>query len=399
MISRWSTAAAALILGMTLVFIPPSASRAEPGVFADRIVFGQSAVFNGPTAALGLGMRQGILAAFKEANTAGGVDGRRLDLISYDDGYEPEKAIENTNRLINKDKVFALVGEVGTPTSNAAQPIATAAHVPFIGPFTGAAFLRNPSLDNVINVRASYDQETEAWIEHLTKDLGLTRIAILYQDDSYGRAGRSGMVKALAKRGMKLVGEGTYMRNTTAVKTALLAIRKANPQAVGMVGAYAPCAEFIRLAREIGSDWVFVNISFVGPDALAKELGKDGQGVVITTVVPFPKDTKIPLVAQYQKALKAADPGAAPGFVSLEGYMVGRLVVQALEREGKQVTRAGLLATIKKVGSFDLGGVTLHYSATNNQGMQQVFLTEIQADGSIKPVARLEDLKFLEDRQ
>ena len=271
--------------------------------------------------------------------------------------------------------------------------------MPFIGPYTGAAFLRDPSLDNVINVRASYDQETEAWIEHLTKDLGLTRIAILYQDDSYGRAGRSGMVEALAKRGMKLVGEGTYMRNTTAVKTALLAIRKANPQAVGMVGAYAPCAEFIRLAREIGSEWVFVNISFVGPDALAKELGKDGQGVVITTVAPFPKDTEIPLVAQYQKALRAADPEAAPGFVSLEGYIAGRLVVQALEGEGKQVTRAGLLETIKKVGAFDLGGVTLHYSATNNQGMQQVFLTEIQADGSIKPVARLEDLKFLEDQQ
>jgi branched-chain amino acid transport system substrate-binding protein len=398
-IARWRGKAAAVILGIAAVLMPLSASRAEPGVFADRIVFGQSAAFQGPTAALGLGMREGILAAFKEANTAGGVNGRRLDLISYNDGYEPDKAIANTNRLIDKDKVFALVGEVGTPTSHAAQPIATAADVPFIGPFTGAAFLRNPSLGNVINVRASYDQETEAWIEHLTTDLGLKRIAILYQDDSYGRAGRSGMVKALAKREMKLVGEGTYMRNTTAVKTALLEIRKANPQAVGMVGAYAPCAEFIKLAREIGSDWVFVNISFVGPDALAKALGKEGQGVVITTVVPFPEDSKIPLVAQYQKALKAADPGAAPGFVSLEGYMVGRLVVQALEREGKQVTRAGLLATIKKVGIFDLGGVTLHYSATNNQGMQQVFLTEIEADGGIKPVSRLQDLRFLEGHQ
>ena len=398
-IARSSSKTAVLILAVAAVLMPPAASRAEPGVFADRIVFGQSAAFTGPTADLGLGMRQGILAAFKEANSAGGVGGRRLDLISHDDGYEPEKAIENTNRLINEDEVFALVGEVGTPTSQAAQPIATAAHVPFIGPFTGAPFLRNPSLDNVVNVRASYCQETEAWIEHLTKDLGLTRIAILYQDDSYGLAGRSCMVEALARRGMKLVGEGTYMRNTTAVKTALLAIRKANPQAVGMVGAYAPCAEFIRLAREIGSHWVFVNISFVGPDALARELGKNGQGVVITTVVPFPKEAKIPLVAEYQKALKAADPEAAPGFVSLEGYMVGRLVVQALDRLGKQVTRADLLATIKKVGTFDLGGVTLNYSATNNQGMQEVFLTEIQADGGIKPIARLEDLTFLEGRQ
>ena len=203
------------------------AAHAEPGVFDDRIVFGQSAAFDGPAAALGLGMREGILASFNEANAAGGVNGRRLELVSYDDGYEPEKAIANTKRLINENGVFALIGEVGTPTSNAAQPIATEAGVPFIGPFTGAAFLRNPSLGNVINIRASYDQETEAWIEHLTTDLGVSRIAILYQDDTFGRAGLSGVSKAMEKRGMKLVAEGTYERNTTAVKTALLAIRKA----------------------------------------------------------------------------------------------------------------------------------------------------------------------------
>jgi branched-chain amino acid transport system substrate-binding protein len=389
MSARWSGKAVALVLGITAALMAPSVSRAEPGVFGDRIVFGQSAVLKGPAAALGLGMREGILAAFNEANTTGGVSGRRLELVARDDGYEPERAIANTNLLINEDQVFGLIGEVGTPTSRAAQPIATAAHVPFIGPFTGAAFLRDPSLDNVINVRASYDQETEAWIEHLTTDLGLTRVALLYQDDSFGLAGRSGVVKALERRGMTLVGEGTYMRNTTAVKTALLAIRKAKPQAVGMVGTYQACAEFIRLAHKIGLDAIFVVISFVGPDSLAKELGKDGEGVVITQVVPFPEDTGIPLVARYQKALKAADPGAVFGFVSLEGYMVGRLVVQALEKLGEPVTRAGLLATIKKVGTFDLGGIMLSYGPNNNQGIQQVFLTVIQADGSIKPVARL----------
>jgi ABC-type branched-subunit amino acid transport system substrate-binding protein len=379
----------ALILGITAALMSPSVSRAESGVFGDRIVFGQSAAFTGPAAALGLGMREGILAAFNEANTAGGLHGRRLELVARDDGYEPERAIASTNHLINEDHVFALIGEVGTPTSRTAQPIARAARVPFIGPFTGAAFLRNPSLNNVINVRASYDQETEAWIHHLTSDLGITRVALLYQDDSFGLAGRSGIVKALDKRGLKLVGEGTYMRNTTAVKTALLAIRKAKPQAVGMVGTYQACAEFIRLAHRIKLDAIFVAISFVGPDALAKELGKDGNGVVITEVVPFPDDTRIRLVARYQKALKAADPGAGFGFVSLEGYMVGRLVVQALEKLGEPVTRARLLATIKKVGTFDLGGITLSYGPNNNQGMQQVFLTVIQADGSIKPVARL----------
>jgi ABC-type branched-subunit amino acid transport system substrate-binding protein len=382
--------AVAAILGLGAIALMDIAAHAEPGVFDDRILFGQSAAFEGPAAALGVGMREGILASFNEANAAGGVSGRRLELISYDDGYEPEKAIANTKRLINENGVFALVGEVGTPTSNAAQPITTEAGVPFIGPFTGAAFLRNPSLGNVINIRGSYDQETEAWIEHLTADLGVSRIAILYQDDTFGRAGLSGVSKAMEKRGMKLIAEGTFERNTTAVKTALLAIRKASPEAVVMVGPYQPCAEFIKLARRLKLDAIFVNISFVGANALAKELGEDGKGVVVTQVVPFPGDMSIPLVARYQKALKAANPDAQIGFVSLEGYMVGRLVIEALGKMKGPVTRAGLLATIKEVGTFDLGGITLTYGPDDNQGMDQVFFTVIQADGRFKPVDRLE---------
>ena len=382
--------AVAWLLGLGATSLMDVAAHAEPGVFDDRIVFGQSAAFAGPAAALGLGMREGILAAFKEANAAGGVNGRKLELVSYDDGYEPDRAIANTEHLIDNDGVFALVGEVGTPTSNAAQPIATQAGVPFIGPLTGAAFLRNPALGNVINIRGSYDQETETWIEHLTIDLGISRIAILYQDDSFGRAGLSGVTKAMEKRGMKPVAEATYERNTTAVKMALLTIRKADPQAVVMIGAYKPCAEFIKLAHLLKLNPVFVNISFVDANALAKELGEDGKGVVVTQVVPFPGDTSLPLVARYQKALKAANPDAKIGFVSLEGYIVGRLVVEALGKVKGPVTRAALLSTIKEAGTFDLGGITLSYGPNDNQGMHQVFLTVIQADGSIKPVDRLE---------
>ena len=381
--------AVAAILGFGAIPQLDIAAHAEPGVFDDRIVFGQSAAFDGPAAALGLDMREGILASFNEINVTGGVNGRRLKLVSYDDGYEPGKAIANTKRLINENRVFALVGEVGTPTSNAAQPIATEASVPFIGPFTGAAFLRNPSLGNVINIRGSYDQEAEAWIAHLTKDLGVSRIAILYQDDTFGRAGYSGVAKAMQKRGMKLVAEGTYERNTTAVKTALLAIRKADPEAVVMVGSYKPCAEFIKLARRLKVNAVFVNISFVDANALAKELGEDGKGVVVTQVVPLPGDMSLPLVAQYQKALKATNRDARIGFVSLEGYIVGRLVVEALRKVKGPVTRVGLLSTIKEVGTFDLGGIQLHYGPEDNKGMDQVFLTVIQADGSFKAVDRL----------
>ena len=371
-------------------FFVAVAAQADPGVFQDKIVFGQSAAFEGPAAALGRGMREGILAAFNEANVAGGVNGRKLELVGYDDGYEPERAIKNTIRLIKDDKVFALIGEVGTPTSKAAQPIATDAGVPFIGPFTGAEFLRNPYKRTVINVRGSYYQETEAMVEHLTSDLGVTRIAILYQDDSYGRAGLAGVKRALGWRSMKLVSEGTYKRNTTAVKTAVLSIRKGKPEAIIMIGAYKPCAEFIKVSKRVGMDPIFLNVSFVGSKALAKELGKHGQGVVVTQVVPFPEDTSIPLVAQYRKALKASGPDAEPGFVSLEGYMVGRLVLQALEKLGGVVTRDGLLATIARVGTFDLGGVTLTYGRDDNQGMDQVFLTVIESDGSFKAVKQLE---------
>ena len=364
-------------------------AHAEPGVFSDRILFGQSAAFDGPARALGIGMREGILAAFQEVNAVGGIRGRRLELVSRDDGYEPDRAISNTKKLIDQDRVFALIGEVGTPTSKAAQPIATAAGVPFIGPFTGAEFLRNPYKRTVVNVRASYFQETEAMVRHLTKDLGITRIAILYQDDSYGRAGLAGVERALTRRGMALVAEGTYMRNTTAVKRAVLSIRKSSPEAVIMIGAYKPCAEFIKVAKSIGVTARFLNVSFVGSKALANELGAAGEGVVVTQVVPFPESIDIPIVARYQKALKAYNPVAEAGFVSLEGYMVGRLVIQSLEGMDDPVTREALLSRIADNATFDLGGVTLSYGPGDNQGMDQVFLTMIQSDGKFRALVSL----------
>jgi ABC-type branched-subunit amino acid transport system substrate-binding protein len=374
-------------LGLGLGVCGPA--LADPGVTADRILFGQSAALDGPASALGQGMRLGLLAAFDEVNRKGGVQGRKLELLSKDDGYEPERAVDNTKALIEQDQVFALIGPVGTPTSKAAQPIATDAAVPFVGPFTGAGFLRDPALSNVINLRGTYDAETEAWVEHLTKDLGYTRIAILYQDDSFGRAGLSGVQKALEKRGMALAAEGTYQRNTVAVKQALMEIRKAQPEAVAIVGAYKPAAEFIRLSRKLKFEPTFLNISFVGSLALAKDLGADGAGVVVTQVVPFPWDASIPAVADYQAALKAHDPAAEPEFVSLEGYLVGRLAIAALEKAGAEPTRQSFLDAIYGAGALDLGGVTLTYGPGDNQGLDRVFLTIIEPDGSFRAVERL----------
>jgi len=364
-------------------------ASAEDGVTKDKILFGQAAALEGPASALGTGMQLGIRAAFEEANSKGGVNGRKLELKSVDDSYEPDTSIQAVKNLIDKDKVFALIGPVGTPTSKATQPIATKAKVPFIGPFTGAGFLRNFDLGNIVNVRATYAAETETWIKHLTDDLGFTRIALLYQDDGFGRVGLKGVTAALQRRKMELVAKGTYTRNTTAVKTALIDIRRKKPQAVVMVGAYKPIATFIKVARSIDFNPAFVNISFVGSKALAKELGSDGTDVIISQVVPFPWETTIPLVEKYQSALRALDAKAEPGFVSLEGYMVGKLAIMTLQKMKGEVTRESFLKTVWETGSYDLGGITLTFGPKDNQGMDKVYLTQINADGSFRPVAKL----------
>jgi ABC-type branched-subunit amino acid transport system substrate-binding protein len=385
-----ATPFSALLAASAVLLATGIPASAENGVSADKIVFGQAAALDGPASALGLGMKMGLEAAFAEVNKAGGVKGRKLELKSVDDGYEPTKSIEAAKKLLEEDKVFALVGAVGTPTAAATQPIATAAGAPFIGAFTGAEFLREPHKPLVMNIRASYFQETEAMVERLTKDLGATKIAIMYQDDAFGQAGLAGVKKAMDKRQMQLAGEGTFERNTVAVKAALLSIKKAEPQAVIMISPYKPAAEFIKLAKQIKLDVTFVNISFVGSDALAKELGAAGAGVVITQVVPFPKDAAIPVVGRYQASLKASAPDAQPGFVSLEGYLVGRAIAAALEKVDGEPTRQAMLDAVQRAGSLDLGGFKLSYSPTSNRGSDQVFLTVIQPDGSFKAVERLE---------
>src|ERR1700692_4162539 len=376
----------AIILAMAN---PLDAGADEIGVSSDRILFGQAAALDGPSSALGQGMRQGILAAFAEINAKGGVHGRKLDLISRDDGYDPDRSVDQTIRLIEQDKVFALIGAVGTPTTAATVPIAQARNVPFIGPFAGPAFLRAPELHNVVNIRASYGAEAEAWVKHLTEDLHVRSIAIFYQDDVFGRDGLSGVKLRLAKRHMELTAEGTFERNTRAVGSAVRTLKRTEPEAVVMVGTYGPCAEFIKLAHKTGFNPIFVNISFVGANALAKELGPEGNGVIVSQVVPFPWDRSVRVVADYQAAEKALDPKMKPEFVSLEGYLAGRLVASAAEETGPNPTRGQLISVVNEVGRFDISGNIMTFGAKARDVPPKVFLTVIQPDGSFKAVEKL----------
>ncbi len=356
---------------------------ANTGTPTSEIVLGQSCALTGPAGALGNGMRDGLQAAFAEY---GEINGNTIKLITMDDGYEPNRAIENTRKLLDENKVFMLIGEVGTPTSKAVVPVAEEAGVPFFGPFTGAEFLRGQERNLIVNVRGSYYQEMERLAKYLVDEKGLTKIACFYQNDGYGQAGLSGIELALERRGMELAGTGTYERNTVAVKSGLLQIRKASPEAVIMVGAYKPCAEMIKLAKRSGmKDTVFCNISFVGTKALLSELGEAGEGCIISQVVNFPWDESVPLVKEYQASMKKHLPEASTGFVSLEGYMVGKLFCEALSKTEGEVTPAAVLSTINRVSKWDLGGVHMEFTETDRQGMDEVFLTVIKG-GEIQPL-------------
>ena len=300
-------------------------------------------------------MRAGIEIAFHEANASGGVHGRQLELHTLDDAYEPKNAIANTNKLIGENKVFALIGSVGTPTSEVTAPIAAEHNVPFITPLTGAQLLREDGMEHVINFRASYEQETEKIVSHLTEDLGFTKIAILFQNDSFGRESYYGALKALGgdseeseeQTGLSPVAIGYYTRNTSTIKTALLDVIEGEPEAVIIAGTSVPTAEILFWAHKIGFDPVFVALSFVGAnamtDALAARDEPAGDGLLITQVVPFYKDDTIASVLMYTNALRdydiAHNTQTEPDSVSFEGYISGRLAIEGLRRCGVELTR------------------------------------------------------------
>ena len=367
-------------LAAAFAALAPLASQAE-GPARPPIFFAQVAALEGPAADLGLGMKAGIEAAFSEANAKGGVHGHWLMLEGINDGYEPDLSIAGVNRVIETERYLALIGPVGTPTTKVTQPLASEAKLPFIGPFTGAGFLRDASHGNIFNVRATYDAETEAWMEYLVDELGLTKIAMVYQDDAFGYVGLAGVEKALEKRGMQLIASGTYQRNTTEVEEALSIIEPTRPEAVVMVGAYAPCAAFIRAARQAGLDVPFVNISFVGSKSLARDLGEYGEGVIVSQVVPFPLNSTIRAVADYQSAMVNSGLVDRIGFISLEGYLVGRLAIEALERTGPNPTRETYLRALNELRTVRLGDLDLVYGEGDNQGMDDVFLTILDGEG------------------
>ena len=349
-----------------------------------RIVLGQSAPFTGPAAQLGIQFNLGAKLYFDQLNAQGGVGKRTIEIRTMDDGYEPDRCAENTRKLIAED-VFALFGYIGTPTSLAAMPIFTKERVPFFGPFTGAEALRQPFNRLIFHVRASYFDETALIVRQLT-NLGLKKIAVFYQNDAYGKTGLDGVTRALAELKLAPVATATVERNSTDVKAATEKLVAAAPDAVVQIAAYGGAAAFVRSARKAGFGGTFYNVSFVGTQALADELGKDGAGVVVSQVVPSPYQPSRQITREFLEAIKKGGDKVQANYSSLEGFLAARIFTEGLRQaqgNGK-FTRESLITGLEGLGSQMISGYPVTYGPNDHSASTFVEMSMLTGDGRVK---------------
>jgi branched-chain amino acid transport system substrate-binding protein len=347
------------------------------GITDDTILLGTSAALTGHTGYLGSNYLKGAQAFFDEINDEGGVNGRKIKVVSYDDEYDPSTCLANTQKLINEDKVFALVNFVGTPTSAKIIPIVNEANIPLVGVFSGANILREPLNKYIFNIRVSYYLETSRTVKHFVDDLGLRKIAIFYQNDAYGLDGLTGAELALAGKGLKPIARASYVRGTLDVENAVETIRNSGADAIIMVGTYSPSAKFIKLARSKEFSPVFDSVSFVGADEFKNELGDAGEGVIISQVVP--DDLGLMGDKHYAEAMDKYFKGDVHSSVGLEGFINAEIIVEGLRRAGDKPTRKKFIEALESIQNYDVGiGHNITFSKDRHEGLDFVFFTIIE---------------------
>ena len=362
-----------------------SLAVAEPGITENSITLGMTSPFSGPNGAYGNDMRQVIEAYFDQVNKSGGVNGRKINLVALDDGYETDRAVANTRILISEKNAFALLASYGSsPTTEAMNKVFGPSRVPLVGTISGAGSLREPISQNpgsryMFNVRASYADETEAIINQMVS-LGLKNIAVFYQNDGFGKSGLDGVTNALKKHNLAPTATATVERNSVDVNAAVEAIAKAKPQAVVMVTLYKPTAAFVKAMKKAGQNPMFMTLSPVGTEQLIAELGPDARGIGISQVMPYPWSDVVPLVHDYQKLIGNKKNGFS--YYGIEAYAMARIMVDALRKAGKDPTREKLLAALEGTNT-DLGGFRVAFSPTNRQGSRFVELTVVGSGGKI----------------
>ncbi|KQT10690.1 ABC transporter substrate-binding protein [Ramlibacter sp. Leaf400] len=361
-----------------------AALLALPAVRAqgERILLAQSAPFSGPAAQLGIQFHNGAKLFFDQLNAQGGIHRKPVELVKLDDGYEPDRCAENTRKLLADDPV-ALFAYVGTPTSLAALPLATAAKTPFYAPFTGAMGLREPFNRYAFHLRASYNDETALIVNQLVQ-LGRHKIAVFHQNDAYGKAGLDGVTLALAAHNSKPAGTATVERNSVEVAAAVKTLVALRPDAIVQIGAYKACAAFIKAAKAAGYGGTFYNVSFVGTQALADELGKDGLGVVVSQVMPSPYNPARAIAREYVEASKKAGGENVPNFSSMEGYLAAKVLADALRRGPARITRDSVVASLEGLGQQAYGGFNVTFSGNDHVASKFVELSMLTGDGRVR---------------
>jgi len=355
-------------------------AQSAPGVTNTQILIGSCSALDGPARFLGMETNVGAMAYLNQINAQGGVFGRKIQLLAFDDGYEPDRA-ENCFRRLLKEDVFSAGFFVGTPTAAKYVPLAEANKVPVIGLFTGAELLYTPLKHHVLNVRASYYDETHEQVENLWNVLGIHKIGVIYQDDAFGQAVLSGLQLALKKHNAAPVAMGTFQRNTLDVERGMNAVRPLNPAAVVLVGPYAPVAEIVKKAHAAGWHPLFITVSFVGTEKFIAEAGRDAEGTVITQVVPPFNRVDFPTVNMYREALKTYFPSEQPNFVSLEGFVDAMVLVEGLKRAGKDLTREKLITALESIQNKDMGlgpKLVAKYSPTRHKAFDQIYTTVVR---------------------
>lgn len=364
-----------------LAGVTPADAQTTPGVTEKEVVIGSCSALEGPSSALGRQTVSGAKAYFSMVNDEGGVHGRKLRLIAYDDSYDPAKTQACFDKLL-ADKVFALGFFVGTPTAVKYLPLAEENKIPLVGLFTGAQTLYTPLRHWVINVRASYFDETRDQIDGMWGSLGYKKIGVIYPEDAFGAAVLDGVKEALKAHGAEPVAVASYQRQTAKVDTAISSVRGANPQAVVVVGPPNTVAPIVKQAHAAGWKPLFLTVSFVGTEELIAEAGDDADGMVVTQVVPPYYLTDLKTVATYRRALSQYAPTERPTFVSLEGFVDAMVLVEGLKRAGKDLTRDGLIRGIESIHELDIGlgpQLKLDYSAKDHKGFDHVIPSVIRS--------------------
>jgi len=363
-----------------------AANRVTPGVTETSVRLGSSLALSGHASYLGEQTLRGALCYLRQVNERGGVWGRRIELVAYDDSYDPPRCLANTQKLIVEDQVFALFCYVGTPTTVKVLPLIEDARIPLLGMFTGANALREPFNCNLFNIRASYYQETAAAVRHLVRDLGLRRIAVFYQYDAYGFDGLTGTELALKEFGLAPVARGSYVRGTQDVGEGLARIARSGAEAVVMIGTYEPCARFIRLADGNGFTPIYYTVSFVGAEELARRLDdRPGRVLIMSQVVPPPAGQNggdgpggDDGVAEYVRLMARYYPDDKPNSVGLEGYVNARILVEGLRLAGRNLTREGFIQAVESIRDYALWpGATVTFGPGGHQGMERVYFTQL----------------------